>query len=108
MGEPPSSDAPDGGRPAMTIPKGGVMLPGFSSRKDPQPTNRTPEQRNGDGEAEEDLPQAGPTLTCVTKQRVKGPQGNDTGRRTTWGGWSGVGGGNWCECSSAGEERWYG
>ncbi|XP_063858067.1 uncharacterized protein LOC135099608 isoform X1 [Scylla paramamosain] len=75
MGEPPASDAPDGGRPVMAIPRGGVMLPGFSSRKDPQPTNRAPERRSGDGEAEDDLPQAGPTLTCVTKQRVKGPQG---------------------------------
>lgn len=75
MGEPPASDAPDGGRPAMAIPKGGVMLPGFSSRKDPQSTNSAPERRSGDGEAEDDLPQAGPTLTCVTKQRVKGPSG---------------------------------
>lgn len=70
----PMTCEPDGGRPVSAIPKGGVMLPGFSSRKEPQMTNKPAERRSGEGEAE-DLPQAGPTLLCVTKQRVKGPQG---------------------------------
>ena len=71
---------PDGGRPVSAIPKGGVMLPGFTALKDPQPPNRPAERRSGDGEAEDDMPKAAPTLTCVTKLRVKGPQGNDATR----------------------------
>ncbi|XP_050701035.1 uncharacterized protein LOC126987770 isoform X2 [Eriocheir sinensis] len=74
MVEPTTSEV-DGGRPSTITPKGGVMLPGFSSRKDPQAMGKPAQRRSGDGEAEEDLPQAGPTLQCVTKMRVKGPQG---------------------------------
>lgn len=74
MVEPTTSEV-DGGRPSTITPKGGVMLPGFSSRKDPQAMGKPAQRRSADGEAEEDLPQAGPTLQCVTKTRVKGPQG---------------------------------
>ncbi|KAG0706562.1 hypothetical protein GWK47_024325 [Chionoecetes opilio] len=74
----PDTCEPDGGvgRPAMAIAKGGVIvLPGLSSHKDPQATSRATKRRSGVGEEEKNLPERGPTLTCVTKLRVKGPQG---------------------------------
>ncbi|XP_042236873.1 uncharacterized protein LOC121876055 isoform X2 [Homarus americanus] len=72
----------------MTSPRGGVQLPGLMSykgfqlpgmsakkepeaKKEPQP----PAELTKSTEGSEDLPQAGPILPCVTKLRVKGPQG---------------------------------
>lgn len=74
--------------PPLTPPHKGVQLPGMSALKGIQlpgmvPTEAsrpaaasTPTEVAKEPEDNEDgLPTAGPTLTCVTKQRVKGPQG---------------------------------
>ncbi|XP_037780882.1 uncharacterized protein LOC119577213 isoform X2 [Penaeus monodon] len=74
--------------PPLTPPHKGVQLPGMSAHKGIQlpgmvPTEAsrpaaasTPTEVAKEPEDNEDgLPTAGPTLTCVTKQRVKGPQG---------------------------------
>ncbi|XP_063606749.1 serine-rich adhesin for platelets-like isoform X2 [Penaeus indicus] len=74
--------------PPVTPPHKGVQLPGMSAHKGIQlpgmvPTEAsrpaaasTPTEVAKEPEDNEDgLPTAGPTLTCVTKQRVKGPQG---------------------------------
>ncbi|XP_042870937.1 uncharacterized protein LOC122252503 isoform X2 [Penaeus japonicus] len=74
--------------PPLTPPHKGVQLPGMSAHKGIQlpgmvPTEAsrpaaasTPTETAKEPEDNEDgLPTAGPTLTCVTKQRVKGPQG---------------------------------
>lgn len=71
----------------MTSPRGGVQMPGLASHLGVQlpglssmeaqpsvkPTANEEVTRSPD--RKEDLPSAGPTLACVTKNRVKGPQG---------------------------------
>lgn len=67
---------------AMTSPKGGVQLPGLTVHKGIQLPGLSARKEVQDAEEakssevnEEGLPVAGPTLPCVTKLRVKGPQG---------------------------------
>ncbi|KAK4301103.1 hypothetical protein Pmani_026739 [Petrolisthes manimaculis] len=63
-----------------TSPKGGIQLPGLSTHKpkpavkDDKPVQKPAAVTRSQGKSE-DLPQAGPTLSCVTKLRVKGPSG---------------------------------
>ncbi|KAK7028099.1 hypothetical protein SK128_000353 [Halocaridina rubra] len=55
----------------------GIQLPGMSARKDlTQNQNENKEMKSTENQLYEDgLPAMGPTLNCVTKLRVKGPQG---------------------------------
>lgn len=71
----------------MTSPKGGVQLlglaphlgvqlPGLSSKEvKPSVISSSENEGKRSSDGNEDLPLSGPTLACVTKNRVKGPQG---------------------------------
>ncbi|XP_069189376.1 uncharacterized protein DDB_G0284459 isoform X1 [Procambarus clarkii] len=66
----------------MTSLKGGVQLPGLTSHKGIQLPGLSAKKELQDAKVtetseanKEELPMSGPTLLCVTKQRVKGPQG---------------------------------
>lgn len=73
-------EATTGTQIMATSPKGGIQLPGLSAHKakpavkDDKPVQK-PAVVTRPRDTSEDLPQAGPTLSCVTKLRVKGPAG---------------------------------